>query len=123
MISFLKSHLGRLLKRRSSHWPALEREIRAEQGECAACASKSHLQVHHVLPFHLYPEFELEPSNLVVLCEAPGQNCHLRYGHAGSFAAYNPNVLRDAALVKGDPTQREAVSTLAREARLMTRGA
>jgi len=42
---------------------------------------------------------ELEPTNLVTLCEANkgGVNCHLLFGHLSNFKSFNVDVLSDAA--------------------------
>jgi hypothetical protein len=50
------------------------------------------VQVHHVRPFHLRPELELDPDNLISLCMAEGRHCHLAVGHGGDFKAYNLHV-------------------------------
>jgi 5-methylcytosine-specific restriction endonuclease McrA len=47
------------------------------------------VQVHHKKPFHLHPELELDPANLVTLCMTSSNECHLRIGHSGDFKAYN----------------------------------
>jgi 5-methylcytosine-specific restriction protein A len=53
--------------------------------------------VHHIRPFHTHPELELEPSNLITLCESGrrGVHCHLLFGHLGSFRRVNPMVHED----------------------------
>lgn len=77
--------------RRSSKWPVVEREFLARTRACEACGSVTKLQVHHVLPFHLHPDRELDPSNLVALCM--GRNaCHLLIGHGDNFRAYTPDL-------------------------------
>lgn len=84
-------------RKRSSRWQS----VRAGfiQGKaCAACGATKNLNVHHVLPFHLHPELELEPDNLIVLCENKIPNCHYHFGHnALSWSCYNPSVRVDAA--------------------------
>jgi hypothetical protein len=57
------------------------------------------LDVHHIRPFHLHPDLELEPSNLITLCEADkgGVNCHLFIGHLGNFKSFNVDVKADAS--------------------------
>ena len=80
---------------RSPHWPAVRAKWIAEHGECAVCGSKKTLQVHHIQPYHLHPELELDETNLITLCEGP-LHCHLMFGHLGSFGSYNPDVKRDA---------------------------
>lgn len=82
---------------RSGHWPVVRKEHLEKHPTCAACGGKTNLQVHHLTPFHSKPELELDPNNLITLCEAPNRLCHLRIGHAWDFKSYNPNAKRDAA--------------------------
>jgi 5-methylcytosine-specific restriction protein A len=81
---------------RSKKWPALERKFSKMYLTCVACGGKEQLQVHHIVPFHVKPELELELSNLIMLCMGE-YDCHLRLGHGGSFSCYNPNIIADAA--------------------------
>jgi 5-methylcytosine-specific restriction protein A len=85
--------------RRSRRWPAVEHAHLKAHPDCAACGGTDHLEVHHVLPFHLFPRLELAPTNLITLCESgrAGVLCHLHYGHCGDWAAFNPLVRRHAA--------------------------
>lgn len=57
------------------------------------------IEVHHIRPFHLHPDLELDPANLVTLCEADkgGANCHLLFGHLGNFKSFNVEVVSDAS--------------------------
>lgn len=98
---------------RSAEWPKVERAFRRKQPACAACGSTSRIQVHHKRPFHLFPELELEESNLISLCMGPNM-CHLLIGHGDNFRAWNPNVELDAANALGDPTHRSDVITRAK---------
>ena len=82
---------------RSSAWHALEKKHLAEHPTCAVCGGREHLNVHHIRPFHLYPELELDPDNLITLCEGSTCNCHLFFGHLGDFKSYNLNIKADAA--------------------------
>jgi hypothetical protein len=81
---------------RSPNRRTVEREHLAVNPLCAACGGKRRVQVHHIRPFHLHPELELDPKNLITLCMGPTE-CHLRIGHGDDFKAYNPNVIADAA--------------------------
>lgn len=81
---------------RSPHWPAVRRAHLVREPACAACATRTQLAVHHVKPVHLYPELELDPANLLTLCEGPGGGCHLHHGHLGAWVAWNPGVRADA---------------------------
>jgi hypothetical protein len=43
------------------------------------------------------PERELDAENLIALCsDNRGCDCHLLFGHFGSFLCYNPSVVEDA---------------------------
>jgi hypothetical protein len=53
------------------------------------------LEVHHIRPFHLYPQLELEPGNLITLCERDGRDCHFTFGHFHNWANLNLNVVAD----------------------------
>lgn len=87
----------RLFSRRSSKWPTLRKSFLETNNSCAACGSTEHLEVHHIEPFHENPSLELDPNNLITLCDKPGKdNCHLEIGHLGSFKNKNPNVRADA---------------------------
>lgn len=81
---------------RSSQWPTVRRNHLKANPACAVCGEAKKVQVHHKRPFHLHPELELDPTNLITLCEKPGRDCHLVFGHAGDFKGYNPSVEADA---------------------------
>jgi hypothetical protein len=70
-------------------------------------SSNAGRQVHHIFPFHYCialgrPDLELDPRNLITLCEdeprRPGQNHHLLVGHLDSFESSNLDVVLDAHL-------------------------
>ncbi len=82
---------------RSPHWPNLRRQHLARQPMCQVCGAVANLEVHHLRPVHLAPELELDQDNLLTLCEGPGVNCHLLFGHCNDWRAYNPNCLADVA--------------------------
>lgn len=85
---------------RSEHWPKVREQHLAMHPVCVVCGGTTKLNVHHIKPFHLYPDLELDPTNLVTLCEAKrdGVNCHLFFGHLGNFRSFNENVREDAPL-------------------------
>ncbi len=62
---------------RSSKWPAVREEWILEHPTCAACGAERDLHVHHIKPFHLHPELELDRGNLITLC----REHHFRIGH------------------------------------------
>jgi hypothetical protein len=83
---------------RSPHWPTVRKQHLELHPACEVCAGTEKLEVHHRKPFHLHPQLELEPSNLITLCEANkgGVNCHLFVGHLGNFKSWNVDVETDA---------------------------
>jgi 5-methylcytosine-specific restriction endonuclease McrA len=81
---------------RSPEWPRVEREHLMREPTCAACGHRGPgLQVHHIKPFHLHPNLELDPNNLITLCEVKGRDHHLLLGHLDEWESYNVNVKRD----------------------------
>ena len=81
---------------RSGKWPTVRKRHLESHSACEVCRGTAKLEVHHIRPFHLHPDLELDPSNLVTLCEAlkDGVNCHLLFGHLGNFKSFNDDVLR-----------------------------
>jgi len=53
---------------RSPKWHKVEKEHLAKEPACQWCGATVKVQVHHVKPFHLHPELELDPSNFITLC-------------------------------------------------------
>lgn len=78
---------------RSPQWAAVRKAHLKAHPACAACGGTHDLDVHHELPFHLFPQMELEPSNLITLCTPH----HLLCGHLMLWQSYNPEVRADAA--------------------------
>ena len=102
---------------RSPLWEGVERDFRSSNATCAACGSTEHLQVHHVKPFHMHPELELDSHNLIPLCMGPNE-CHLKIGHGDNFRDANPNVREDAAAALADPSKLAEVALKAKTARV-----
>lgn len=92
---------------RSPEWEYVRKAFIKNHPACALCGTAKDLQVHHIKPFHLYPELELEPENLVTLCTSKywGFSCHLVAGHGGNFRYENPWILEDIENLKiiGNP--------------------
>lgn len=78
---------------RSPQWERKEREFKAGK-VCAACGTDRELEVHHLEPFHLHPELELEDGNLIVLCRID----HFVFGHFHNWKLWNPNCRKDVEL-------------------------
>lgn len=86
---------------RSSKWPTVRKHHLENNPTCAVCGGTSTLEVHHKRPYHSHPELELDPDNLITLCESKskgGLNCHLVFGHLTNYKKINPNVDEDAAI-------------------------
>ena len=86
--------------KRSSKWRKVRNKHLKENPHCFLCKSKKQLEVHHIIPFYLAPQKELDPQNLITLCENKkyGINCHLLVGHLGNYRKANPSVVMDAVL-------------------------
>jgi 5-methylcytosine-specific restriction endonuclease McrA len=87
--------------KRSGEWQSLRKRFVESYPRCKACGSTLDLNVHHIEPFHMRPELELEWSNLITLC----REHHFKIGHdpdgpwrwkRPSWSLSNPNVRQDA---------------------------
>ena len=96
---------------RSPHWSTVRDKHLKTEPRCAYCGGVKNLEVHHIAPFHLHPEEELDDANLITLCESPGVNCHLERGHLGNWKRCNPYIVEDCRAHR-----RQAVFTVVRGA-------
>lgn len=81
---------------RSPQWPRVEKEHLLHEPACVACGHKGKgLQVHHIKPFHLHPQLELDSQNLITLCEIKGRDHHLLLGHLDEWESHNVHVRDD----------------------------
>lgn len=78
---------------RSPQWESMAHAHLKVQPYCQVCGTTHDLQVHHEYPFHVFPQFELDPSKLITMC---GRD-HLFIGHLGEWASWNVDVRADAA--------------------------
>ena len=87
---------------RSNKWPKVRADYVKEHPVCFCCGGTKKLEVHHVQSFHLHPDLELEPINLLTLCEAKkyGINCHLFAGHSGNYRNENLRVIGDIEYIR-----------------------
>jgi 5-methylcytosine-specific restriction enzyme A len=95
--------------KRSAHWPTIEKHFREKYPTCAACGGSKRLNVHHIQPFHIFPELELDTNNLISLCMGKLE-CHLRLGHLGNFKTYNPNIIKNAAAALKHPDRFDKIA-------------
>ena len=78
---------------RSPGWSKLREEHIKKQPHCQACGSKKRPEVHHIVPVHLDPSQELNPDNLITLCD---KYCHFIFGHLMNYKSWNVNVIEDS---------------------------
>lgn len=78
--------------KRSPEWDRVRDMWLERHPVCACCGGKKKLRVHHIIPFWVRQDLELDASNLITLCEAKkyGINCHLLIGHHGNWRRWNP---------------------------------
>jgi 5-methylcytosine-specific restriction enzyme A len=88
--------------RRSSDWPRVRKAHLSRQPDCQACGGLDEPQVHHIRPFHLHPELELEQGNLITLCEKRSHDCHFTFGHFHNWRLQNPAVVEDVARYRAE---------------------
>lgn len=96
--------------KRSPQWETVRKNFLKANATCAVCGGRNVLEVHHKQSFHDHPELELDPSNLITLCESKshGVTCHLFFGHLGNYKSINVNVEADVQIwcdkLKNRPT-------------------
>jgi len=66
---------------------------------CAASGSTRNVRAHHLIPFHVRPDLEMDCDNWLALSDDGwgGINYHILIGHGGDFTDYNPHAVGDAA--------------------------
>lgn len=77
---------------RSPKWTNLRKKHLEKNNVCAACGRDKKLEVHHIEPVHINPDRELDPTNLVTLCDNP---CHFVFGHLMNYKSWNQEVIGD----------------------------
>jgi 5-methylcytosine-specific restriction endonuclease McrA len=88
---------------RSPKWSSVRKDHLQNHPACAACGRQKKLEVHHKIPVHLNPDLELDPNNLITLCDDP---CHLIFGHLLNYKSYNKSVEEDCAVYLNKVTNR-----------------
>jgi 5-methylcytosine-specific restriction protein A len=88
-------------KGNNTEWERLKKRYMILHPDCAVCGERNprKLVVHHIKPYHIFPELELDEDNLITLCEGDrhSANHHLFVGHLMSYKSFNENVVEDAA--------------------------
>lgn len=81
-------------KARANRWRYVRAAHLKTEPKCAACGRETNLDVHHIIPVHINPNRELDPTNLITLCS---DRCHIVFGHFMCYLCYNPDVRKMAA--------------------------
>lgn len=96
IISWLHRHFDRdyilFGSIRSPKWSAARSAFIKLHPLCSVCGTKDDCEVHHVRPFHLHPELELDPTNFITLCRPH----HYLFGHFMNWSSFNISVREDA---------------------------
>lgn len=90
---FLKNKIRYAI--RSPKWKKVRTDHLIEFPYCAACGRSKKVEVHHIEPVHINPERELDPNNLITLCDDP---CHIIFGHLMDYKSWNKYVVNDASV-------------------------
>ncbi len=64
--------------------------VKEYQPCCQMCGYKKKLEVHHALPWHVYPTCRYKLHNLITLCKS----CHFSYGHFHNWKNNNPGIFK-----------------------------
>lgn len=78
--------------KRSSKWPSVRQNHLKKEPCCKCCGSCIKPEVHHIVPVHIDPSKELDPDNLITLCD---KYCHFIFGHLMNWKSYNMNIEKD----------------------------
>jgi hypothetical protein len=81
-----------LYSSRSSNWKIIRKKHLEENPFCSGCKKIDKLEVHHIEPYHVNPNRELDSSNLITLCK----NCHFTIGHLMDWNSWNIDVINDS---------------------------
>jgi hypothetical protein len=104
MIQIIKQWLGTITgaestvpvmgtRPRSPQWAGVRAAHLKKQKACQGCGQRDQLEVHHIIPYHIQPDRELDPANLMTLC----QDCHLTWGHLRNWSSWNVMVEKDVS--------------------------
>lgn len=77
---------------RSSKWHNVRLQHLKDNPKCAACGRETGLEVHHIVPYNINPQLELDSNNLITLCD---KYCHFVFGHLMDWKSWNSNVVED----------------------------
>lgn len=82
---------------RSPKWRDVRNTHVKNNPACAACGRKDGLEVHHIVPYNVDPSLELNPNNLITLCD---KQCHFLFGHLCDWKSWNSDVVSDCLVYR-----------------------
>ena len=81
--------------KRDKGWRQFRKEYFKNNPYCAISGKKGNifkpLTLHHIKPFYLFPELELDPDNVIGM----RGEYHLLFGHLNYWKSWNKNVVED----------------------------
>jgi|DEB19_MinimDraft_3_1074340.scaffolds.fasta_scaffold03516_4 hypothetical protein len=77
---------------RSPKWKSVRDQFVKDNPFCSGCGVRHSLEVHHIEPFHIRPDLELNEQNLIVFC----RDCHWHIGHLRDWSLSNRFARDDA---------------------------
>jgi 5-methylcytosine-specific restriction protein A len=78
---------------RSPKWSEVRSQHLSIQPKCAICGSSTKPEVHHIVPVHIDSSRELDPNNLITLCD---KYCHFIFGHLMNWKSWNEQIIQDS---------------------------
>ena len=88
---------------RSSKWGRTKRDYEIIHPKlCSVCGTKKKVELHHLLPFHLYPKLENDFNNLIWGC----RDHHYFVYHLMDWSAYSSTAKEDAKIWNNKITNR-----------------
>lgn len=98
--------LRQWVRPRSRQWGKIKKTHLLKEQSCQWCGGVIRIEVHHIYPFHLFPEKELEESNLITLC----CGCHFERGHNRDWREYNRDI-RHECECHGEAVRQDFISS------------
>lgn len=96
-LRFIAESVQFVVQGRDPRWRKARQQFLDVHSKCAACGGTKDLNVHHIKPVHVRSDLELDPLNMITLCEH--NRCHFIFGHLNtSWLTWNTHVKEDAKL-------------------------
>jgi hypothetical protein len=87
--------------KRHPQWYAVRAKHLVTSPACAICGVARFVEVHHKVPVHVDDSLELDPGNLVTLCDERASRHHFEVGHGGDWRMWNQAIDADIEYLSG----------------------